>query len=285
MRNTMKINNTIPWDVAPVAKTRIVLCTGLWLRMVVCTSTSWKPNPYVAKALAMICDGRLTRSSAVWLCTSLDKNKENQDKHVQDNAAVLCYRSSTLRYHQATSSMTQEVARPTLPRVITRLTYSISFTRRYPKLKPSQAYAMPCALSETRKTKTDTSRTTRQSYATGAARSATTRQPRAPPMTQEVARPALPRVITRLTYSISFARRYPKLKPSQAYAMPCALSETRKTKTNTSRTTRQSHATGAARSATTRQPRAWRKKSPGPPFPESSRGWHTASALQGDIRS
>lgn len=80
MRNTMKINNTIPWDVAPVAKTRIVLCTGLWLHMVVCTSTSWKPNRYVAKALAMICDGRLTRFSAVWLCTSLDKNKENQDK-------------------------------------------------------------------------------------------------------------------------------------------------------------------------------------------------------------
>jgi hypothetical protein len=42
--------------------------------------------------------------------------------------------------------MTQEVARPTLPRGITRLTHSISCTRRYPKLKPSQAYAMPCTL-------------------------------------------------------------------------------------------------------------------------------------------
>ena len=31
-------------------------------------------------------------------------NKANQDRHIQDNAAVLCYRSSTLRYHQATWS-------------------------------------------------------------------------------------------------------------------------------------------------------------------------------------
>ena len=31
-------------------------------------------------------------------------NKEKEDRHIQDNAAVLCYRSSTLRYHQATWS-------------------------------------------------------------------------------------------------------------------------------------------------------------------------------------
>ena len=164
----------------------------------------------------MICDGRLTRSSAVWLCTSLDKNKENQDKHVQDNAAVLCYRSSTLRYHQATSSTSYDArSHPAQSHHAADIQHQL-----YKAISEAKAFTgLRNALRTigTRQTKTDTSRTTRPSCATGVARSATTRQPGAPAVTQEVARPTPSRVITRLTYSISFTRRYPKLKPSQAY--------------------------------------------------------------------
>ena len=150
-------------------------------------------------------------------------NKEKEYRHSQDNAAVLCYRSSTLRYHQATwSTCCDARSRPAHP----SQSHHAADTQHQLYKAISEAKAVTClrnavhTIGNKEKEDIHVQDNADVLYAAGAARSATTRQPRAPPMTQEVTRP---RVITRPTYSISITRRYPKLKPSQAYAMPCAL--------------------------------------------------------------
>ena len=99
-----------------------------------------------------------------------------QNKHAQDEAIVLCYKSCTLRYRHPPNPAQRC---PPASKTENMLTYSIILTMRALKLEPSQAYTMLCALEKPGCAKTNTPRTRLSCYATGAARSATTRQPQA----------------------------------------------------------------------------------------------------------